>query len=72
MAKKNVTYAECLKKLEDIITTLENNDIALEESIKLYNEGMQTVFLCEQKLSDVEKQIVLLKATGDELEEEAV
>ena len=36
MPKKEVSFEEAIKKLEEIVDSLENGDFPLEESLKLY------------------------------------
>lgn len=66
MAKAQ-TLEQSFKKLEQIIGNLENGDVSLEDSFKLYNEGMKLIQNCNQQLDKVEKKIVVLnQKEGDE------
>ena len=66
MAKAQ-TLEQSFEKLEQIIGNLENGDISLEDSFKLYNEGMKLIQNCNQQLDKVEKKIVVLnQKEGDE------
>ena len=66
MAKAQ-TLEQSLEKLEQIIGNLENGDVSLEDSFKLYNEGMKLIQNCNQQLDKVEKKIVVLnQKEGDE------
>jgi exodeoxyribonuclease VII small subunit len=49
-----------LKKLEEIVEKLESGDIGLDESLKLYEEGMKLLKFCTAKLDEVEKKIEIL------------
>ena len=40
MRKKNETFEELVKRLEQIVERMESGDIDLDESIKLYEEGL--------------------------------
>ena len=40
MRKKNETFEELVKRLEQIVERMERGDIDLDESIKLYEEGL--------------------------------
>lgn len=58
---------QSFEKLEQIIGNLENGDVSLEDSFKLYNEGMKLIQNCNQQLDKVEKKIVVLnQKEGDE------
>lgn len=66
MAKAH-TLEQSFEKLEQIIGNLENGDVSLEDSFKLYNEGMKLIQNCNQQLDKVEKKIVVLnQKEGDE------
>ena len=66
MAKAQ-TLEQSFEKLEQIIGNLENGDVSLEDSFKLYNEGMKLIQNCNQQLEKVEKKIVVLnQKEGDE------
>ena len=66
MAKAQ-TLEQSFEKLEQIIGNLENGDVSLEDSFKLYNEGMKQIQNCNQQLDKVEKKIVVLnQKEGDE------
>ena len=66
MAKAQ-TLEQSFEKLEQIIGNLENGDVSLEDSFKLYNEGMKLIQNCYQQLDNVEKKIVVLnQKEGDE------
>ena len=40
---KTQTLEQSFEKLEQIIGNLENGDVSLEDSFKLYNEGMKLI-----------------------------
>ena len=64
---KTQTLEQSFEKLEQIIGNLENGDVSLEDSFKLYNEGMKLIQNCNQQLDKVEKKIVVLnQQEGDE------
>ena len=66
MAKAQ-TLEQSFEKLEQIIGNLENRVVSLEDSFKLYNEGMKLIQNCNQQLDKVEKKIVVLnQKEGDE------
>lgn len=66
MAKAQ-TLEQSFEKLEQIIGNPENGDVSLEDSFKLYNEGMKLIQNCNQQLDKVEKKIVVLnQKEGDE------
>lgn len=75
MTKKDETpaFEEALKQLEEIVQRLEKGDLALEESLRLYEQGIQLSRLCHARLEEAEGRIeVLLKdARGEPVVDEA-
>ena len=59
--EKDNNFETNLKKLEVIVDKLESGDIGLEESVKLYEEGMKIKKICDKKLKDIEMQIKKIK-----------
>ncbi len=58
MAKEK--FEEALNKLEKIVSKLEKGDIPLEESLKLFEEGVRLSRVCNQKLDEAEKRVEIL------------
>lgn len=58
MAKER--FEDALNKLEKIVSQLEEGDISLEESLKLFEEGIRLSRICNQKLDEVEKRVEIL------------
>ena len=65
MAKATKNFEESMARLEEIVRTLENGSATLDESLKLYEEGIALVRVCSSKLDDAEKKIKLLNVTAD-------
>ena len=59
--EKDNNFEANLKKLEVIVDKLESGDIGIEESVKLYEEGMKIKKICDKKLKDIEMQIKKIK-----------
>ena len=59
--EKENNFESNLKKLEVIVDKLESGNIGLEESVKLYEEGMKIKKICDKKLKDIEMQIKKIK-----------
>jgi exodeoxyribonuclease VII small subunit len=67
MAKER--FEDALNKLEKVVSKLEERDIPLEESLKLFEEGIRLSRLCHQKLDEAEKKVeILLKGKEGILE----
>ena len=57
MSKKSKTFEESMGRLEQIVRGLEQGNIPLEESLKLFQEGTELVRTCGQLLDNAELQI---------------
>ncbi len=66
MDQKNTTFEANMQRLEQIVRAMERGDVALEESLKLFQEGTELVQSCEKLLDDAELQVkkVLTAADG--------
>ena len=55
--KKENNFESALKRLEEISDLLENDDTPLEDSIKLFEEGIELKEFCEEKLKSAKLKI---------------
>lgn len=71
MNDKNRTFEENMQRLEQIVRSMERGDVALEESLKLFQEGAQLVGSCTKLLDDAELQVkkIVTAADGSPVEE---
>ena len=61
----NKDFETSLKKLEKIVSDLENGDLPLEESIKTFEEGVKLTKHCQNLLSKAELKIQKLVESKD-------
>lgn len=54
------TFEESLKKLDEIVGQLENGNLPLEDSIKLFEEGVRLSTACKQELETAEGKVQML------------
>jgi exodeoxyribonuclease VII small subunit len=59
--KKELSFEESLSRLQEISEILENPEVDLEESIKLYEEGIKLSKICYTKLDKAELKVTQLK-----------
>lgn len=59
------TFEDSLKKLESIVDQLERGDLPLEESIKLFEEGVNLSSACKKELETAEGKVQLLLKQRD-------
>ena len=63
---------EAMRRLDEVVKTLDSDRLDLDESLKLYEEGVRLVRVCHEKLSDAERRISALRISEDgEMIEEA-
>lgn len=60
----DLKFEECLTRLEQIVTALEAGNLSLEDSLKVFEEGIELARRCSKYLEDAERRIELL--TRDE------
>ncbi len=60
MAKKS--FEKDLKRLEDIVAKMEEGDVPLDESMKLFEEGVKLSRLCSERLDKAEKKVEIITA----------
>ena len=70
MAKTAKSFEESVARLQEIVRLLENGTATLDDSLKLYEEGIALVRTCNSKLDSAEKKIkVLTLSENGEVEE---
>ena len=65
MASKEMSLEQLFEKLEKSIEMLEDADISLEDSFKVYKEGMKLVQTFNSKIDKVEKEVLKLNENGE-------
>ena len=58
-------FEDSLKKLESIVSQLEQGDLALEDSLKLFEEGVSLSAACKQELDAAEGKVQMLVKQRD-------
>lgn len=58
--KNNLTFESASARLEEIVKILERGNSSLDESLKLYEEGVLLVRFCNESLDNAEKKIKML------------
>lgn len=75
MTEKNttqeMTFESAMARLEQIVNQLESGRATLDESLKLYEEGIALVRLCSDRLDKAEQKIKIIRNNSNgELSEE--
>lgn len=55
--KKEIKFEEALERLAEINEKLESEEISLDDSIKLFKEGLELSKLCQKKLDEAKLEI---------------
>ncbi len=59
------TFEDSMNELETIVTQLETGDITLDDSLKLFEEGIKLAKTCQNKLEEAEKKVKILTKTSN-------
>ena len=57
---RNADFEKSISELENIVAQLESGDITLDESIKLFERGMELTNLCRKTLESARQKITAL------------
>ncbi len=67
MDDTKITYEEAIEELRNVVNTLNEGKVSLDESIKLYSRGIELAGICNKKLNEVEEKISIInKENGNE------
>ena len=65
MNEKNMSFEANMQRLEQIVRAMERGDVALDESLKLFQEGTELVRSCGKLLDEAELQVKMIMAGPD-------
>lgn len=65
MTQKAITFEAAMERLEEITRLLETGAEGLDESLKLYEEGVSLIRLCTQKLESAEQSVKILQMSEE-------
>ena len=54
--EKELTFEQAMKRLEEIVNALENGTVSLDDSLKLFEEGIKLSKYCENELKNIENK----------------
>ena len=58
--KKEKSFEESLAELETIVKQLEKGELSLDESLKVFQKGIELSKFCSKRLDQIEKKISIL------------
>ena len=59
--KEEITFETAINRLEELTNQLESGSLSLDESIKVFEEGIKLSKFCENKLQSVEQKITVIE-----------
>jgi len=63
--KEEMSFESAMKRLEEIVQMLEDGNLSLEDSIKIFEEGMKLIKYCSNKLEEAERKVNILLKEGE-------
>ena len=63
-----LTFESAMKRLEEIVNALENGTVALDDSLKLFEEGIKLTKYCENELKNIESKAAKILEDSNELD----
>ncbi|MDW4498221.1 exodeoxyribonuclease VII small subunit [Sulfitobacter sp. D35] len=60
-----MTFEQAMAELEKVLGQLERGDVALDESIALYERGAKLKARCEAKLKEAEEKVAQITLDGE-------
>ena len=65
MSESKKSFEESMGRLEQIVRAMERGDVALEESLKLFQEGTELVRSCQKLLDDAQLQVKMIMTASE-------
>lgn len=69
MAAKQLKFQEAMKRLDEIVALLNNNELELEEAMSLFEEGLKLSVQCEKQLKKFETKMDQLMEVNQDVDE---
>ena len=63
-AKKTPSFEDRLRRLQEVVAALENGELPLEDSVRLYKEGLTLSRSCREQLEKARTEVRLLTEEG--------
>lgn len=65
LSPAEMSFEQAMKELEQVVSRLERGDVALEDSISLYERGAELKKRCEAKLKEAEEKVASITLDGE-------
>ena len=63
--KEEMTLEEAFKQLNELVTKMDSKGLPLEESFRLYQQGVSLIAFCNASIDKVEKKIIQIRAEAE-------
>jgi exodeoxyribonuclease VII small subunit len=63
--QKKLDFERCLARLEEVVRKLESPQLSLDESMKLFEEGVELSRECQKQLEEAEGKVEILLKKAD-------
>ena len=67
-----IDFEDAILRLENIVKSIENEEIKLDDALLQYQEGIKLMKFCQSKLKNVEQKIKILDNVDDTLQDFSV
>ena len=58
--EKQINLEDAFKKLDEIISAMQGAELSLEDTFRLYKQGIELVQICEDRIEKVEEEIKVI------------
>ncbi|MBQ9099632.1 MAG: exodeoxyribonuclease VII small subunit [Clostridia bacterium] len=65
MTKQAFSFEKALEELQTIVSSLENGNVGLDQSLGLYERGVELVRLCNRRLEEAQQRVNAVVTTQD-------
>ncbi len=66
MADNKISFEDAMKRIEEIVSKLENGNTSLDESIELFEEATKLCAFCNERLETAEQKIKSLVVNSED------
>ena len=65
MTKKAISFEQAIEELQAIVTAMEAGNVSLDDSLGLYERGVELVRFCNQRLEEAQQRISIVQTASD-------
>ena len=65
MTKKAISFEQAIEELQAIVTAMEAGNVSLDDSLGLYERGVELVRFCNQRLDEAQQRISIVQTASD-------